>query len=385
MTQAASVVLVHRSDLTGPFLVGSESARIAPWPIHVQPAPTTDGYDGQFYLALSFDPFLKTPLQLALDDPEYRARRITWPLLAWALALGKVALHPALLHLLWLAFLGVGAAGLSNWTVGRGVNPWWTLAFATQSGVLVCAWRMLGDAIMVSLLLLALTLAERSGRGRSLSFATLSAALLQKETALLGLPALAEAWQQRRPRVPWLEMAGSCIAVAAWWIFVGISTSSIGPFSPSITFSLPGMGWVEALRHAAGASKSGLALAKDFVFLSIHGGMVATGCVIGTVGLVEWRRTRKLPGLPITVGLYSLMGLALSANVWGEVWAYTRVLLPLGVLELMWALEAGSREPRVATDNRGASALRKTVLALVTGNSAAGIVFIVKNGILGTP
>src|SRR6185295_9574986 len=56
------------------------------------------GYDGQFFLALAYDPGLRDPRTAAsLDNPRYRARRILFPALAHVLALGNAAWIPWIL------------------------------------------------------------------------------------------------------------------------------------------------------------------------------------------------------------------------------------------------------------------------------------------------
>src|ERR1700736_4869464 len=50
------------------------------------------GYDGQFYAQVAIDPLAQNPrLATALDDAEYRSRRIAMPALAWLLGVGEPA------------------------------------------------------------------------------------------------------------------------------------------------------------------------------------------------------------------------------------------------------------------------------------------------------
>ena len=53
------------------------------------------GADGQQFLTIAFDPFLRNPDTIqALDVPDFRYRRILYPLLGYILGLGKVSLIP---------------------------------------------------------------------------------------------------------------------------------------------------------------------------------------------------------------------------------------------------------------------------------------------------
>src|SRR5438128_11101524 len=63
-----------------------------------------EGYDGQFYAQLAIDPLLRNPqLARALDGPEYRARRILQPAVAWLLGGGQPAAAVTIYTLLNLA------------------------------------------------------------------------------------------------------------------------------------------------------------------------------------------------------------------------------------------------------------------------------------------
>ena len=94
-----------------------------------------NGYDGQFAFALAQDPFLTRPETAASLDNTFRVRRILYPLLAWALALGEPG---------WVAYtlvaLNVLAGGLLAWLLAlaaarAGRSPWWALAAAAYPGV----------------------------------------------------------------------------------------------------------------------------------------------------------------------------------------------------------------------------------------------------------
>ena len=134
----AGVHRVHGGDWTGPFLVGERHGGLAEWPIPVRIHESLDGYDGQYFLALALDPFLRTPLVAVLDDAEYRAHRITWSLAAWLLGAGDASLRVFFLYLLML--VGVSTTGflLADWAVRRGASAWWGFAGALGLGSLVC-------------------------------------------------------------------------------------------------------------------------------------------------------------------------------------------------------------------------------------------------------
>ncbi len=81
-----------------------------PSPIYVR--PHSAGYDGQFYYRLALAPFdLRQPLfGIELDAPAWRMQRIAYPVLAWAVSLGRPQLVP--IALLAINLIGVGCIGL---------------------------------------------------------------------------------------------------------------------------------------------------------------------------------------------------------------------------------------------------------------------------------
>lgn len=94
-----------------------------------------DGYDGQFYFYLAQDPFLTRPATAASLDNTLRARRILYPVLAWALSLGHREALPWVLLLINVAAVAT-IVGLAAWAAGRaGRSPWWALVLAAYAGV----------------------------------------------------------------------------------------------------------------------------------------------------------------------------------------------------------------------------------------------------------
>lgn len=154
---------------------------------------TRVGYDGQFYAILASDPFLRHPETIrGLDNPAYRATRILVPLLGWASVGGSARLAP-FAYVLWCWVLGL-AGPLVVWiwlgTARRG--PLWFLALSVNAGLVVSVLRATPDAAALTILLLALLLAER--RARPAAGATAGAfAVLARETSVLAVPGLL--WQ----------------------------------------------------------------------------------------------------------------------------------------------------------------------------------------------
>ena len=83
-------------NITGFFRIGAEFPK-SPYLDTTKALifPEQVGMDGQMFLTIGFDPFLRNPNTIqALDIPDFRYRRILYPLLGYILGLGKVSLIP---------------------------------------------------------------------------------------------------------------------------------------------------------------------------------------------------------------------------------------------------------------------------------------------------
>ena len=83
-------------NITGFFRIGAEFPK-SPYLDTTKALifPEQVGMDGQMFLTIAFDPFLKNPDTIqALDIPDFRYRRILYPLLGYILGLGKISLIP---------------------------------------------------------------------------------------------------------------------------------------------------------------------------------------------------------------------------------------------------------------------------------------------------
>jgi hypothetical protein len=237
---------------------------------------------------------------------------------------------------------------------------------------------MLGDVLMTSLLVAALVAVSRgSKRGDAAAAILFALAVLQKETAALAFPALAIPMLQRRGAAALPLLAVPVLAVVGWWWYVDRAVAVEGPSSLAITFAPPGREFVAALGEALGRAPDPLRLAKDSIFLGLHAVAVLLGLGVGTSQIVRTTRGRLPEGLPLSIGLFALLGALLSFNVWGEPWAYARVLLPLLTLELLFALDLAQRQENVA--------LARLIRGMVAVSCATGLMFVCRNLIAAAP
>lgn len=325
--------MAHDGRLTGPFLVGSVSDRAdCPWPIDPHTIAPSSGYDGQFYLALAFDPSLRRGTAECLDEPRYRARRILWPLLAHLTALGWTpAIVPALL--LWNAVLtAMGTGAAARWLTLDGHSPVWSLSYPLSLGVVTSLWRGLGDVALCSLLLLAF-LALRRDRHVGAALC-LAGALLSKETALLAVLGIAAAATLHR-KWAWVTVCALALVPAlAWWLYVdGMVRRTVADFA-AINLGWPFAGVLAAANEWWTSGRSPIRQAKDFAVAATY--LWALGGGFASLRSPLGRSAPVADALRLSWAAFATLGLCLSAAVWIELWAFARALLPVLVLGALW-------------------------------------------------
>jgi hypothetical protein len=212
------------ADVGRQFAGRSESAPIRD---DLRFARSTYGYDGQFFLYIAQDP---TGAKSAIDNASYRYGRITYPVVARALALGRAGAVPATLVLLNLAAVVGGAWAAAAWLRRRGLSVWLALLYAAFPGVFFAVWRDLSETLAYSLVAAAVLVFDLRRRGAVAASAALFAlAALTRETTL----AFAAVWAatllaRRRPAAAALFAAGAALPYVGWRIFIRVWLGSAG-------------------------------------------------------------------------------------------------------------------------------------------------------------
>ncbi|MBI5766323.1 MAG: hypothetical protein HZA93_00900 [Verrucomicrobia bacterium] len=194
----------------GDALAGREVAALRQVPHHVYEG--VPGYDGAYYVQLALYPTLRNPeLKTAIDNLPYRARRILFSWVAWALGLGQpawiVQAHALLNVVVWLAL----AVLLMRWfppTDLENFLRWFGILFS--SGLCMSVRNSLVDGPSLLLIAGAMAWLEKGKRGAGL--AALALAGLGRETSLLAVTATTDE-SLRAPRT-WLRWIGAAVAVA---------------------------------------------------------------------------------------------------------------------------------------------------------------------------
>lgn len=322
------------------------------------------GYDGQFYYLLALNPFATHPALAgaSFDLPAYRAQRILYPLLAWALSLGgRPALIPWMLVAINLAAIAVIGALGAKLAQRLGVAPLWGVALAFYPGLLVSLAGDLAEPLALACalggLLCALTRPQPRWGWAAL---LLSLAVLARETtALLAIALLAAALLARLTPLPRLRIAALRLVAREQWR--GAALAGLAPL-------LVALGWqVILLAHwgkfglvAAGSNNLGpplLGLLEGIVAWRVLWPPLTQALhaldLVYLVALVEVARRallrRRLAGwVSLAWAGYALLALCLTVFVWDYSWSFLRGAIELAVLSLLLALGASPRARRFA-------------------------------------
>lgn len=284
--------------------------------------PPANAYDGQFYVQLALDPLLKDPrLDRALDNPQYRVRRILFSWTAWLMGLGRPAwiVHAYTVQnvVVWLilAWWLARRYAADDW---RGLAVWIAVMFT--HGLMASVRLALLDGPSLLVIALAVTLSER---GHPIVSALLvGIGGLGRETNLLAASALGGTLS--RPRRPLLTLAVAAILVMApfalWLdylrsIFRDTVLASGGPVTwPFTVFAGQ---WLSAVH--AGLRGQTLHFGHVVALLSLT--VQAVYLVLRASPRNPWWR------LGIT---YAVLMVSIAFAVWeGDPGAATRTILPM--------------------------------------------------------
>jgi hypothetical protein len=291
--------------------------------------PGEDGYDGQFFLTLAYDPLLRHEGTIAaLDNPQYRARRILYPALAHGIALGSPRFVPwALLFLNMASAVALVAlldfGGLRERALG-------VLAF---QGLWVCL--ALSPADLFALVFLVTALSFYRFRNTPGVVVSLLLASLTRETYLLyGALFAGLALRERRWREALAITAGQLPAIA-WNVWVLLRVPQ-GSSAVRESFGLP----------LAGISEAVLRLLKGDPMGKILYEGLSLALLLSVAAMLAWALFKR-EETAAWCAVPFLVLLAISRVDLVDYYVhYTRVYLGLSVLLLMCDGGAGFRRLR---------------------------------------
>jgi len=248
---AAGLLLTCRynGNITGFFAIGDALplspllARDTAW-INAGSA----GYDGQMFLTLALDPALRNPGTLAaLDNPQYRYRRIGYPLLGYMTGLGRAHLIPyalVLINVLGCAAIVLLGSLMMSPPMGARLWAFQPLALLAAPGLWVSLF--LSTADLLACVLLVAGLAAMRFRRDALAAVSLCAACFVKEAYLASLLALAAFQFAKGNRRSALWLAPAALLPMGWLAFVRLNIRA-GTGGVSENFGIPLVGIAEAV------------------------------------------------------------------------------------------------------------------------------------------
>ena len=342
---------------TAPFVVGTSwrlDEELAARHLQVRVTPG-NGYDGQWFLGLAYDPLLGQGLAGGFDMPRYRAGRPLQGVAGWLLAAGRPGAIPFGLLAVGPLAVALGCAACGRLLAAAGRSPWWGLGFALVPGVAVGV--MFGTAEPLGLALAALGLSlVLDGRLPAAGLAFAGSALT-KETLLVFAVAAAvwlvvDAGRGPRSRLAQAAtlLAPGVLALALWWGYVAWRVpASVGDGRAIGAVGWPLAGWGQVLGLIvrggyvpdAGVGPLGAALLVGSLLLA------AAAVVVGLRSPTLLGRTGLL------LGLY---GLVLSGGLLARFLSSMRVLAP-AVLGAGLAVAAAVTMP-TDQSNRSSKKLR---------------------------
>jgi hypothetical protein len=289
----------------------------------------TGGYDGQYYAQIAYHPLLNAPeLKTAVDNLNYRARRILPPAIAWVLAGGRgsqIARVYAWLNVAcWLA-LAVLCWRILPVRDAKSFVAWVGILFS--AGALTSVRFALTDLIAATLTVSAMGGARRQGArggeraGWGQPAPPLALAALCRETALLALPGMwTKPWWARKNLI---ATAVAVIPLSLWLAYIRLR---LGPGDPGLNnFTWPLLGWANKWL----ASIQAVGGPVDFA-LTASTLLAVAGLTVQAIYLLAHPRTDEpwwRVGIAYLV-LLTVLGHAVWENFPG---AAFRVVLPLTI------------------------------------------------------
>lgn len=326
--------------------------------------------DGQFYVHMAQDPFLRQPerIQGGPSEQAYRLQRPLYGWAGWALTLGDASRAAWVMVGLTVGSVAALAAVVAALAARLGRSPLWGLAVLGFPGVHVDLLRCGPEALGTALLGLALLVQapawrmgpwgvdrDRLSRRRLVvSLLCFALAGLTRESFLAVPVVLSAVWW-------WQSRADRSVSAGGWFRSWGWPLVSVVPF----------LLWVVVLRLVLGAwsqgSGGGEELAGERMASVPFGGFVDALSVwrIGEVlslllivgpavlGVVRSRSLEWRSLIAVHIGLSATFGFV----VWYTWVGFARVLLPLSLVSVLAVLDrrAGATGPAPHRPDRTAS------------------------------
>jgi hypothetical protein len=325
----ASVVWQHGGQWTWLLHVGSQKPfrRLIEFELGPVIADSPLGHDGEMFYVIARDPLGRygTPklfLQLPDPAPQYRYRRILYPLLAG----GGGTFGPRATFFGLIAWQLIGAGMLMAATADLGFlwkAGWWVLpAVLFNLGMWFSGILLTSDNLALGLAVCGVALWERKQTATSLVALALSA--LARETLILVPLALALAtWIDGHRKTAVAIAAAATVPLGLWELW--LRTNMVAGISGVHNISVPGRGLYELMQ--AWATGAEWVSRTDHITGGLGIGLIVSACVLGSVSQRRFLRVANFS--------WAALGLMLSFAVWAGPTNALRVLAPLWVFSVL--------------------------------------------------
>jgi hypothetical protein len=289
--------------------------RATPTPVYVQ--KDGDGYDGQFYFRLAFNPFATEQKYagITFDNPPYRQQRILYPMIVWALSFRNKDIMPEA-----MIFVNYAAVCLIGWMAGRYAqiknrHAILGMSIPLYPGFLLSLSRDTTEIVAICFVFCGLLLA----------------AALTKETSIIFMLAYLPVSLSRLRRDKETDVISNGMYLAAfviflfWQFLLYQEWRSLPILSGSNNIGIPILGILEFLQNQLTFhSYLNIVWLIEFALLSTF--TIAT--------LVKTRNEISIE-LRVVFFLYLCLTLMLSSHVWVDDWAFLRATSELYVVGIV--------------------------------------------------
>jgi hypothetical protein len=293
--------------------------------------PHSDGYDGQFYYALATDPAHAGDAArgVVIDHPAWRAQRIFYPLVVYAVALGRASFVPA-------AMVAVNVASLFAlaFSVRRRIPRLPALAIMLWPGLLTALTHDTTE-ILACALLFAAVAAYLDGRFAVFGVLAAMAALTRETSSLLlcgiALAGIADYLRGRRGVLDWraarpvLAAGGALVPFLLWHTTLALAwggTTAQFPLQANIGWPLAGFATRLYLTVASLFGIHGTSVRvrlMDFYVLAVMALIAASAILMAISAFHAWRRGGRPAALALGWGcMLVLMSLLSASRPWAE-------------------------------------------------------------------
>ena len=303
------------------------------------------GYDGQFYYRLALNPFTsqRTAFGITLDLPAIRQSRIGYPLLVWALSLGRLPLVAALMLIVNAAALCVIGWLGALYARSQGRHALWGLAFPLSAGLLLSMSRDLAESLAACFLFAGVLLVQRKREWLG-AFMLCLAALTRETTLFYSALALAvgvwQHWRSRHAEQPlgprhYLFFAAPLAVYGLWQVVMSVHWGMFAQSGRGLALDWP----LAALAAFIISITPPLNHSQWTWWIELGFLAVFTLAVLWILRRLDGRMAFERASW---LG-YGAFALCWSSYIWVEDWAFMRPLMEFLLFGTMLLLAAPSR------------------------------------------